>query len=198
MEIEKLKKLFDEYDGVIKTSDLTKEGYHNTVLAKLIEKGLVEKIKTGYYEWIDGDPVSDAVVITKLFPEAVVCMNSALFLYGYSERTPLAWHVAVSKNGTKSKYIIEYPPMKFYYLIDSYIEIGKTKIKYEGYDLQIFDKNRTICDVIRYEKKMDKEVFNYAIKAYVQDPKKNVAKLLTYADTMNVRNKVNRIIGMWM
>jgi len=35
----------------------------------VIEVSYVEKIKTGYYEWIDGAPVSDAVVITKLFPK---------------------------------------------------------------------------------------------------------------------------------
>lgn len=197
-DVEAYKKVFDKHNGIIKLSDFTAAGFHNTELNKLIEKGLVEKIKTGYYEWIDGDIVSDAVVIGKLFPEGVVCLDSALFLYGYTQRTPSAWHVAVSKNKKKSKYKINNPPMHIYFLIDGYMELGLSEIMFEGHHMKIFDRDRTICDVIRYEFKMDKEVFNYAIMTYVKDSKKNIRNLLDYAETMNIKNKVSRIIGMWM
>jgi len=197
-DVEAYKKIFDKYNGIIKLSDFTAGGFHNTELNKLIEKGLVEKIKTGYYEWIDGDIVSDAVVIEKLFPEGVVCLDSALFLYGYTQRTPSAWHVAVSKNKKKSKYKINYPPMHFYFLIDDYMELGLSEIMFEGHHMKIFDRDRTICDVIRYELKMDKEVFNYAIMTYVKDSEKNIRNLLDYAEKMNIKIKVSRIIGMWM
>ncbi len=192
------KSIFDKHSGVIKLSDFTANGFHNTELNKLIEKGLVGKIKTGYYEWLDGDVISDAVVIRKLFPEGVVCLDSALYLYGYTERTPSAWHIAVSKNRKKSKYKIDYPPIQFYFLIDKYLEVGLSEITFEDHTLSIFDRDRTICDVIRYELKMDKEVFNYAIKAYVKDSKKNISNLLDYAEIMRIKSKVSRIIGMWM
>lgn len=198
MKIDKYKKIFDEHNGVIKLSDFTSRGYHNSVMDKLIKNGYVEKLKAGYYEWVDGEPVSNAVVISKLFPEAIVCLDSALYLYGYSERTPLHWHLAVSKNNGKNKYKIDYPPMQFYFIIDKYMKIGCSKIEFEGHLLSIFDRDRTICDIIRYEKKMDKEMFNYAIKAYVQDSKKNIRSLLDYADEMNIKNKVSNIIGMWL
>lgn len=198
MDINEYKKIFDEHNGVIKLSDFTSRGYHNSIIDKLIKNGYVEKIKTGYYEWVDGEPVSNAVVISKLFPEAVVCLDSALYLYGYSERTPMQWHLAVSKNNAKNKYKIDYPPMHFYFIIDKYMKIGCSKIEFEGHQLSIFDRDRTICDVIRYEKKMDKEIFNYAIKAYVNDSKKNIRNLLDYADEMNIKNKVSNIIGMWL
>lgn len=164
----------------------------------MIDKGYVEKIKTGYYEWVDGEPVSDAVVIRKLFPEGVICLESALYIYGYTDRTPLAWHIAVSKNKTKSKYRIDYPPMIFYFIIDAYLDIGRTEIMYEDYPITIFDRDRTICDVIRYEKKMDKEVFNVAIKAYAKDAKKDITNLMKYAEEMRIKNKVSTIIGMWL
>lgn len=198
MKVNDYKNVFDENDGVIKLSDFTSRGYNNKILAQLIKSGYVNKLKTGYYEWIEGEPVSDAVVILKLFPEGVVCLDSALYLYGYSERTPLQWHIAVSKDKKTSKYKINYPPMHFYFIIERYMKIGCSKIEFEGHLLSIFDRDRTICDVIRYEKKMDKEVFNYAIKAYVKDSKKNIRNLLDYAEEMNIKNKVSNIIGMWL
>lgn len=198
MEIDKYKKIFDEYNGVIKLSDFTSRGYHNSIIDKLIKNGYVEKIKAGYYEWVDGEIVSNAVIITKLFPEAVVCLDSALYLYGYSKRTPSEWHIAVSKNRKTSKHKIEYPPMYFYFIIDKYMEIGCSEVEFEGHKLSVFDRDRTICDTIRYEKKMDKEIYNYAIRSYVRDPEKNIRNLLDYAEKMNIKNKVSNIIGLWL
>ncbi len=198
MDIEVYKKIFDKYNGVIKLVDFTSEGFHNTILNKLIAEGYIEKIKTGYYEWVDSEFISDAVVIRKLFPEAVVCMESALYLYGYTERIPLAWQLAVSKNNNKSKYRISYPPMHFYFIIDAYMNLGKTEVMFEGHLMTVFNRERTVCDIMRYEKKMDKEVFNYAVKAYVRDPKNDISRLMDYAEKMNIKRKVSAIIGMWM
>lgn len=198
MNVEEYKKIFDKHGGIIKLSDFTSQGYHNTILNKLIELGYVGKVKTGYYEWIDDLPVSEAAIINKLYPEGVVCLESALFIYGYTDRVPNAWHIAVSKNKSKSKYKIDYPIMRFYFLIDAYIELGRSIAEYEGHTISVFDRDRTICDVIRYENKMDKEVFNKAIFAYIRDPKKKISRLLDYANVMNITKKVNRIIGMWM
>jgi predicted transcriptional regulator of viral defense system len=198
MNIEKYKSIFDKYKGVIKLSEFTSEGYHNSVLNKLMEDGYVSKIKAGYYEWLYDEPISDAVVIMKLFPKSVVCLESALYIYGYTDRTPLMWHLAVNKNDSKSKFKIDYPPIKVYFLIEKYIKIGKSKVMYEDLSLQIFDRERTICDVIRYEKKLDKEIFNKAIKMYMLDSKKNIGTLMDYAKLMNIESKVASVIGMWI
>ena len=198
MKIEKYKQIFDMHHGVVKLSEFTEKGFHNTVLYKLMEEGYVVKIKTGYYEWLYDEPVSDAVIIMKLFPESVVCMESALYIYGYTDRTPLVWNLAVSKNKTKSKYKTDYLPMKFYYIIEEYMKIGRTEVVFEKHSLNVFDRERTICDVIRYEKKMDKEVFNSAIRAYAIDSEHNIGKLMDYAKLMNIEKKVSAIIGMWM
>lgn len=83
-------------------------------------------------------------------------------------------------------------------MIDKYMEIGKSEILFEGHLLTIFNRDRTICDVIRYENKMDKEVFNTAVKEYVKDSKKNISRMLEYAEKMRIKKKVSRVIGMWM
>ena len=198
MNVAEYKKIFDEHEGIIKLSDFTNKGHHNTELYKLMGEGYVEKIKTGYYQWVGAEMISDAVLISKIFPKGVVCLESALYLYGYIDRTPMKWHIAVSKNSSKSKYKIDYPPIKFYFIIDRYLSIGKTKIKYEGHQLKIFDRERTLCDVIRYEKKLDSEVYNQAVKAYIDDPHRNISVLIDYAKKMNISNKVNRVIGLWL
>lgn len=65
-------------------------------------------------------------------------------------------------------------------------------------DVRIYDRDRTICDVLRNMNKMDKEIFNKAIQGYVNDPQKNVPNLIEYAKTMRVWNKVKNLIGVWL
>ena len=45
--------------------------------------------------------------------------------------------------------------------------------------VRIYDRDRTICDVLKNMSKMDKEIFNKAIQGYVNDPKKNIPNLMT-------------------
>ena len=57
---------------------------------------------------------------------------------------------------------------------------------------------RQICDVLRYETKLEKEVFNNAIQRYIKDRRKNVRRLFEYAEVFNIRNKVQTYIGVWL
>ncbi|MGV8907110.1 MAG: type IV toxin-antitoxin system AbiEi family antitoxin domain-containing protein [Acetobacterium sp.] len=102
MDCEKYKKIFYENNGIVKLSDFTGAGYHNTVIDRLIREGKVIKIRAGFYEWQYEDVISEAAIINRLYPDAIICMDSVLYLYDYTERTPSAWHLAVNKNSLKS------------------------------------------------------------------------------------------------
>lgn len=191
------KKIFDMHNGVLKTAEFTEAGYHHGILKRLVDKGIIAKIKRGYYEWQE-EFVSDAIIIMKIFTDAVIFLNSALFIYEYIDRTPNEWHLAVRKDSQRSRFEINYPKVKPYYIDKKYIGIGKTKVDYEGQEINIFDRDRTICDVIRYSNKMDKELVNQAIKSYVVDPKKNTLNLMEYAKKIRAENKVKMMVGMWL
>jgi hypothetical protein len=79
-----------------------------------------------------------------------------------------------------------------------FLQVGIDKMKIEGVTVKIYDRDRTICDVLRYEKKLEEEVFTNAIKRYIKDSKKNVRKLFEYAVIFNIKNKVQTYIGVWL
>ena len=64
--------------------------------------------------------------------------------------------------------------------------------------MRIYDRDRLICDCLRYRNKMDKELFNKAVQSYILDPKKNIPKLLEYAELMRVKKIVKELIGVWL
>ena len=61
-----------------------------------------------------------------------------------------------------------------------------------------YDKDRVICDCLRYRNKMDKEIFNKAIQHYINDPEKRIPKLLEYAEPLRVKKIARDLIGVWL
>ncbi len=55
-----------------------------------------------------------------------------------------------------------------------------------------------MCDIMRYEKKLEKEVFSNAVIRYIKDPKKNIRHLFEYAEAFNITKKVQSQIGKWL
>ena len=190
--------IFARYGGMMRTQQLEKEKIFYKTRQMLIEQGCIEKVRTGYYQWVDHDDFSEAGTVIRLFPDAILCMDTALRYYGYSDRTPIEWHLAVSKDSGKSRFKISNPKVKPYYMEPAILELGLTKGDIDGHKVHIYDKDRMICDCLRYRNKMDKEIFNKAIQRYIADPEKNITKLLEYAEPLRMVKVVNDLIGIWL
>ena len=91
MTVEFLNDIFNQYGGIMQTSQLEKFGISYRKIQKLIENGYIEKIRTGYYQWQDDRAFSDINAIVTLFPEAILCDDTALMYYGYTDRTAVKW-----------------------------------------------------------------------------------------------------------
>jgi len=179
---QKIKVLFAKHGYIMKTAELhTAKVYYATIQQLLRDDGY-----------------SEAKTITRLLPEAVFCMETALFYYNYSNRTPSAWHVAVDKDIPKQKLKIDYPFIKAYFFEPSVLRLGIRDGDIDGNTVCIYDRDRTICDCLRYMGKMDREIFNKAIQSYIADPEKNIPNLMQYAKPLRVQKKVKDLIGVWL
>ena len=197
-DVQYYKSIFDKYGGMMRTTQLAEEKIFYPQREKLIADGCVEKIRRGYYQWIDPDDFSEVRTVIHLFPDAILCMDTALRYYGYSDRTPGDWHLAVSKDSGKSRFKIDYPFVKPYYVEPAVLELGLTTGSMDGHAIRIYDKERLICDCLRYRNKMDKEVFNKAIRKYITDPKKSIPKLMEYVGPLRVKKLAKDLIGVWL
>ncbi len=190
--------IFSHYGGMMRTKELEKEGIRYRNVQKLMNAGYVEKIRYGYYQWVDPEDFSEVGTVIRLFPDAILCMDTALRHYGYSDRTPVFWHLAVSKDSGKSRFQIDYPFVKPYYVEPAILELGVTTDQMNGHTVHIYDKDRLICDCLRYRNKMDREIFNKAIQSYIADPEKSIPKLLEYAGPLRVKKIAKDLIGVWL
>ena len=83
---------------------------------------------------------------------------------------------------------------KLYFVQNDKHKIGKSSGDFNGIELPIYDRERTICDCFKYRSKMDSEMFNKAINAYVADDKKNLSNLSKYAEEMRIYKRVNELM----
>lgn len=196
--VEHYKKIFEQYGGMMRTGQLEAEKVFYARRQQLMEDGYVEKICPGCYQWIDHEDFSEVGTVKRLFPDAIFCMDTALLHYGYSDRIPMEWHLAVSKDSGKSRFRLNYPHVKAYYLEPSLLEMGLTTGEKDGHIIRIYDRDRVICDCLRYRNKMDREMFNKAIRTYVIDPKKNVNLLMKYAERLRVKKVAIDLISIWL
>ena len=197
-DVQYYKSIFDKYGGMMRTTQLAEEKIFYPQREKLIADGYVEKIRRGYYQWINPDDFSEVGTVIRLFPDAILCMDTALRYYGYSDRTPGDWHLAVSKDSGKSRFKIDYPFVKPYYVEPAVLELGLTTGTMDGHAIRVYDKERLICDCLRYRNKMDKEIFNKAIQKYIADPEKSIPKLMEYAGPLRVKKLAKDLIGVWL
>jgi len=189
----------DRSGGVFRTSDLKALGYNTYAVRKLVNEQIIERVKSSYYRLSESSQIlSEAAQVAQLFPDGVLCMYTALFYYRYSDRTPLEWNVAVDRDTSKSRFKLDYPFVQPYYMKKEFLSFGITTADYGDCTMQIFDRDRLICECIFYENKLDRETYRKAIQRYAADANKNVPKLLEYAQKRRIQKKVKDRIGVWL
>ena len=159
-DIRVIRDIFSRYNYVMTTAELKSAKLYYADIQRLIEEGLIEKVKWGYYHWIEEFGGSEVIIINRLFPDAVLCMETALFYYEYSDRNPTEWNLAIDKNASRQRVKIDYPFVKAYRTENVLLPIGETRGEIDSIEVRIYDRDRTICDVLRNMNRMDKEIFN--------------------------------------
>ena len=192
------KSVIKDNGGIAKTAQLNEVGIQNSEIIKMCESGQLERIRHGYYQIADSMEMSEEKMIATFFKEGIVCMESALFYYGYSDKTPLEWNIAVPRTITRTKIKIDNFAYKIYFVQNDKLALGKTEGTFNGIKLPVYDRERTICDCFKYRSKMDNEIFNKAINAYVADGKKNLGNLSKYAREMKVYKRVTELMEVML
>lgn len=192
-----IEKLMSENGGVVKASQLYPLGLTYRSIQGLVADGTLDHVKSGYYSMKYREK-SEESIIYGLFPDAVLTMDTALYYYGYVKQRPFIWSIAVSKNTSKSRFKMDYPVLHPYYTEPEVLNLGVTKIPFEDGTIQIYEKERLICECLKYEERLDRDVLKRALLGFIGEPNKDVAKLLEYARERKVVAKVQGRIGVWL
>lgn len=189
--------IMQKSNGIAKTSELIAAGLSKSEITLFNKNGYLERICHGYYKLADSMFIPDERLIQKILPEAVVCVESALFYYGYSDFLPRKWTLAVPRSISKTKLKLDIVTYKPYFIQKEFYDLGKDYMDINGVRLPIYDRERTRCDCFKYRSRLDSELFNKAVKAYASDTANiNLFNLSKYSTSMRLYDRVMNIMGV--
>ena len=190
------KQVIIEKGGIAKTSDFVAAGIPAVDIVNLCNTGYLERIRHGYYQLADGNTSSEEQLIATLIPKAIICVESALFHYGYSDFAPRKWSIAVPRSMSRTKLDVDVLALQTYYVQPEIYELGRVTDDFYGVKLSVYDRERTICDCFKYRSRLAHEIFSKALNAYAKDEKKNLQNLSIYAKKLRVYKKVNELMSV--
>ena len=187
---EKIKEILESSkDGMITSEQVSTAGLHRNILQSLVEDGTLYRYGRGLYvksdAWED-----DFYFLQRKYERGIFSCDTALYLLGFSDRTPQKYIVTFPKGynsqSLKKENIIAKRVMpEFYYF--GVIEINSPC----GNPIRVYDLERTLCDILRGSGS-DIQIIVPAMKKYAASKEKNIYKLMQYAEKLHVTSKVQR------
>lgn len=189
-----IKQVLIEKGGVAKSADFVAAGIHAVNVVNLCNAGYLDRVRHGYYQLAEADASSEEQLLATLIPKGIVCVESALFHYGYSDFAPRKWSIAVPRTMSRTKLNIDALALQTYYVQSEIYELGRITDDFDGVILPVYDRERTICDCFKYRSRLDNEIFNKALNVYAKDPRKNLPNLSSYAKKLRAYKKVTELM----
>ena len=188
-----------ETGGIARTAQFIAAGLSRGDVCHLNNSGVLDRVRTGYYRRGGNRSLNPAQYLEALVPEGILAVESALYCHGYITEPPQKLNIAVPRSISQAKLrkqgILEVLP---FYVQEEQLPIGRIEMTVGGVQLPVYDKERTVCDCLKYHTHMDQEAFKAAIRHYVTDPKRNIPKLRDYAEKLGVLTMVDRMLAIML
>ena len=191
-----MSELLQENNGYLFTTQVEKAGISRTYLAKFVQKNHLENVAKGIY--ISQDTWADELYILQIRnPKIIYSGETALYLQGMidSEYTDICITVPPRFNQTRlrSKGVIVRQEKQSAYqlgIVDIETNYGNT--------VRTYNKERCICDIIKYRKKIEVQQFQTAMKTFMRDKEKNMSRLIQYGEQLKIRDEIMKYVEVML
>lgn len=184
---DKIIEIMNKNYGIITSKQLEEKYISRVYLSKMAKEGKIKRLERGIY--ITNDYCYDEYYIFQLkYSKAIFSHNTALYFYSLTERTPSKMDITVNSNYNSSKFREK---VNVHRVNNRIYNLGITEVKSPfGSKVKVYNKEKTICDVIRNKNCMDIETRNKAIRECIQSYNFDANKMFEYAKQMRIYKKV--------
>ncbi len=178
--------IFRNHGGQLRMSEALEYGITRYMLYSLRDKGVIEQVSRGVYRLAELPPIShpDLVTIGLRFPNAVICLVSALSYHDLTTQIPHAVSVAIRKESRTPS--LDYPPIQAHKYSDSSYEAGIEEHVIDGVSVKIYDPEKTIVDCFKFRNRIGMDIVLEGLKLYKTRMTFDHKKLLSYAKICRV------------
>ena len=185
----------NRYTNCFTSSGMVKEE-GRTAYYKLLDSvrdGETVRVKRGVYA--TAEQLADTMIdIQAIVPGGVLCLFSAWNVHGLTTSLPQAFHVAV-KRGRRITLPV-FPKVELHHITDTMFEIGVEEQIVSGYRIHIYNRERCVCDAVKFRNKVGMDVCAEVVNNYLVQPDRNLSLLFDYADKLRVRKILEQYIAL--
>lgn len=185
-QIEKIDKLLEKQNGIIRTSQVINEGIPKQTFYMYARNRELEQVAHGIYvtkeAWVDS-----MYILHLRCEQAVFSHDTALLFHDLTDREPMQYAVTVKTGYNPSK--LKNEGIQVYSIKKERHDLGLIRMKTSfGHEVYVYDMERTICDLIRSRSTIESQVFQDALKQYAKKKDKDLRTLMKYAKELHVEN----------
>ena len=183
---DRIEQLLREHGNALSTEQAAEQGISKALLAHYARKGLLERVRHGVYA-LSGDWRDDMCELLRVASHAVFSHETALYLHGLSERTPFRYMLTIPADTSLPPSIKA--ECRCFYVKPELYPLGLTSVTNNmGHSVRCYDKERTLCDLVRSRGKMEPETLIHALRHYaaLPAPEKNLPRLMEYAQAFRI------------
>lgn len=181
-------------NGVLNLKSLKEVNLSRQSIYNFIKRNNMEKVGPGIY--ISKETLEDESYILSLrCPKGVVSHDDALYYYGLVDREPMIHNITIYSGYNPTT--LTRAGYKVYTVKSELLDLGKeTVINQFGHEIQMYDLERTVCDLVRNRSNFEIQDFNAALKSYVKRNDKDLNRLMFYAKTFRLEKIIKQYMEM--
>jgi predicted transcriptional regulator of viral defense system len=183
-----LQNLFRQHGGQLRLSEALARGFSRYQFYQLRDEGLIDSVSRGLYRLANLPPIEnpDLVAVATRFPNAVLCLISALDWHGITTQIPRQVHLAGARDARLP--VLDYPPVAGYRFSGQAFNAGIEQVDVDGITLQVYSPEKTLADCFKFRNRIGMDVVLEALELYRTRKTFLPGKLMEYARICRVAN----------
>ncbi len=186
--------LFMKNNNYMSFEMLREAGVTIAQINELLDRKDIYKISRGWYGLFNVKKPDNykMIELTLLNPKIIICNQSAAFCHGLIDEEPEEVSFATRRTD-RSKMSIYFPVNRHYFSdasFDSNIDILKTDVA----DIRITSVDKTVCDCIRFDYQIGRDITEAIVERYLIHQDKNIPRLKYYAMQMKISKYINEYL----
>lgn len=195
MTYEKIIVIGENNNGYITSKEVSENNISREYISLLEKKGAIEKVARGIYV-LKGIVPDDFYIFQLKYPKTIFSHNTALYFYNLTEEFPYKFDITCAR----SYNVKSIKENNIFYVDKSLIELGKVKVETKyGNLVNTYDIERTICDIIKNDNRMDSEQLIKSLVSMIMHKKIKVDmyKLSEYSKKLKCHDKVMKVVSYY-
>ena len=179
-------------NGFVTTSEAkSKSRYTYYKVLEKAKDGDLVRVRRGVYA--KPEQLANTMIdIETIVPGGILCLFSAWNVYNLTTVIPQSYDIAI-KRGRKVT-LPDYPAISLHRFSDNILHLGETTKMVSGYEIKIYDVERCVCDAVKFRNKVGQDVCKEVVSNYLDDRRRDISKLIRYADQLRVKSTMEKYL----